>query len=63
LDFVLAFRFKLFEAMSGGASVPFAVAAVFLDNSYGKAICTAMAFVCGGFAAYRVWKHEREHCN
>jgi hypothetical protein len=60
LDFALAFRYKWFEAMSGGASVPFAFAAVFLDNSYGKAICTTMAFVCGGFAAYRVWKRERE---
>jgi hypothetical protein len=32
LDFGLAFRFKWFEAMSGGASVPFAIAVV-LDNS------------------------------
>ena len=59
-EFVLAFRRETFGAMSGGVSVPFAALAVFLDNAYAQAIFAAMAFTAVWFAAYRVWKAERE---
>jgi hypothetical protein len=58
-NFVLAFREHLFAGMSGGASVPFAALAVFLDNSYAKSNLAALAFTCAGFAGYRMWRHER----
>jgi hypothetical protein len=59
-EFVLAFREQWFAAMSGGVSVPFAVVAAFVDSKFGQAILIAMAFVAVWFAAYRVWKTERE---
>ncbi len=59
-NFGLAFRELWFAAMSGGASVPFAFLAVILDNKYAQIIFGSMAFVCAWFAAYRVWKGERE---
>jgi hypothetical protein len=59
-NFALAFREKWFAALSGSASVPFYFLAIFLDNAYAKVIAGVMAFVCSWFAAYRVWKAERE---
>jgi hypothetical protein len=61
MEFTRAFRFTWFDAMSGGASVPFMVLAAWLDSSWGKAICAALAFACGWLAAYRVWKREKEN--
>src|SRR5882672_10062573 len=46
--------------MSGGASIPFAALAVFLDNKWAQVIFAATALCCAWFAAYRVWKPERQ---
>ena len=59
-SFARAFREHLFAAMSGGFSVPFAAAAVFLDNKYAQLIFGCLAFGSAWFAAYRIWKSERE---
>jgi hypothetical protein len=59
-SFAAAFREHWFAAMSGGASVPFAVLAAYLDNASAKTLFVLAAATCSGFAAYRVWKPERE---
>lgn len=59
-SFTLAFRKHLFAAMSGGASVPFTALAVFLDNKWAQLVFAACALTCAWFAAYRVWKPERQ---
>ena len=46
--------------MSGSFSVPFAAAAVYLDNKYAQGVFAALAFSAVWFAAYRVWRFERE---
>jgi hypothetical protein len=58
-QFALSFREHWFAAMSGGASVPFVIAAVYVDNKYGQALLAICALVCAAFASYRVWKPER----
>jgi hypothetical protein len=45
--------------MSGGASVPFAIAAVFAGENYQRQLLWAAALVCFIIAAYRVWSGER----
>lgn len=59
-SFARSFREHWFAAMSGGFSVPFVFASAWLDNIYGKLILLALAFSGAWFAAYTVWKHERE---
>jgi hypothetical protein len=69
----LHFRERWFDAMSGGASVPFAALAVLATTPWGQQILPmwaqtawaqnvfwAAAVVCAWIAAYRVWKPERE---
>jgi hypothetical protein len=46
--------------MSGGASVPFTALAVFLDNALAQSVFGLCALTCVWFAAYRVWKPERD---
>jgi hypothetical protein len=46
--------------MSGGFSVPFVAAAVWFDNIYAKLIFACLAFSGALYAAYRIWKAERE---
>lgn len=60
LGFLLAFRQHWFAAMSGGFSVPFTAAAIYLQNKYAQGIFGALAFSAAWFAAYRVWKVEHE---
>lgn len=59
-SFTLAFRRELFAAMSGGASVPFVIAAVYVDNKYGQAVLALCALTCAWFAAFRLWRPERQ---
>jgi hypothetical protein len=59
-SFSLAFREHLFAALSGGASVPFSVAAAYFENTAARIVLPACALTCVWFAAYRVWKPERE---
>jgi hypothetical protein len=58
--FALALRAQWFAAMSGGFSVPFAAAAVFVDSKFGQLIFGALALGAAWLAAYRIWKAERE---
>ena len=60
MAFAQAFRKHLFAAMSGGFSVPFTALAVFVDNKYAQLIFGCLAFCAAWFAAYRIWKYERE---
>jgi hypothetical protein len=62
-EFVLALREQWFAAMSGGASVPFAALAVWVDNRYAQLIFAAMAFSCVWLSAFRVWRVERVRVN
>jgi hypothetical protein len=59
-SFALAFRKQWFAAMSGGASVPFTALAVFLDRRWAQLLFGGCAVVSTWFAAYRVWKSERQ---
>lgn len=59
-SFGAALREHWFTAMSGGVSVPFAIAAAYLDNAAAKTLLALAAITCAWFAAYRVWKPERE---
>ena len=59
-DFLLAFRGQWFAAMSGGFSVPFTALAVFLDSKYQQIIFGCLAFAAVWYAAYTIWKIERE---
>jgi hypothetical protein len=59
-SFTLAFREELFAAMSGGASVPFTIAAVYVDNKYAQALLALCALTCAWFAAFRLWRPERQ---
>jgi hypothetical protein len=59
-SFAQAFREHWFAAMSGGFSVPFTALAVFFDNKYAKGIFAALAFLGAWFAAYSVWRVERQ---
>src|SRR5882757_6324855 len=59
-SFALAFRGQWFAAMSGGFSVPFTALAVFLDNKYQQAIFGCLAFAAIWYAAYTIWRIERE---
>jgi hypothetical protein len=59
-SFTLSFREHWFAAMSGGASVPFTALAVFLDNALTQSVFGLCALTCVWFAAYRVWKPERD---
>jgi hypothetical protein len=59
-SFAQAFREHWFAAMSGGFSVPFTALAVFLDNKYAQGIFAALAFLGAWFAAYSVWRVERQ---
>jgi hypothetical protein len=58
--FVLSFRGHLFAAMSGSASVPFTIAAAFVENKFAQLLFFFCALTCAGLAAFRVWKPERE---
>jgi hypothetical protein len=68
----LHFRERWWDAMSGGASVPFAALAVLATTPWGQDalplwaqtawaqnVFWAAAVVCAWIAAYRVWKPER----
>ena len=59
-SFAQAFRGQWFAAMSGGFSVPFTALAVFLDNKYQQTIFGCLAFGAVWYAAYTIWKIERE---
>jgi hypothetical protein len=59
-SFTLAFRKHWFAAMSGGASIPFTALAVFVDNKWAQLVFACCALTCAWFAAYRVWKPERQ---
>lgn len=62
-QFVLAIREQWFAAMSGSVSVPFAILAAYMDDKGAKIVFTIFAIVSAWFAAYRVWKVEREKAN
>jgi hypothetical protein len=59
-DFLWEFRHHWFAALSGGFSVPFTIATVFAGDKFAQAIFGALAFSGLVFAAYQVWKPERE---
>ena len=58
--FFLAFGANWFTKMSGPLTVPFTIGALFAPVTWAKAICAALAIVCGGGASYAIWEHERK---
>jgi hypothetical protein len=62
-NWFLSFGNDWTELMSGGASVPFAALAVFVEDAAARAIFAVMAVVTFVFAAYRVWRAERIKVN
>src|SRR5882672_7139673 len=59
-QFLRAFGYSWATRMSGPLSVPFTLAALFVDNIFAKVLCAFLAIVCAVFAAYSIWKNERE---
>ena len=59
-DFANAVWGDYWARMSGPASVPAAVLALWLSNDIAKIAFALTAFVCAWITAYRVWKPERE---
>jgi hypothetical protein len=45
--------------MSGPASVPLTIAALYIEGPWAKAGLIVLAFICAWYAAYRVWAAER----
>lgn len=58
LQFIRAFGHSWGSLMSGVPSVPFAIAAIFVDNAYAKSIFALLAITCGVYASYAVWRAE-----
>jgi hypothetical protein len=59
-DFVVAFTARWFIAMSGGLSVPAAIAAYFVPNQIATACLSITAIVCFVAASFGVWRIERQ---
>ena len=59
--FARAFGADWGERMSGPASVPLMIAALFIPNHYIAIGTGLIGIACGIFAAYRVWSSERNH--
>jgi hypothetical protein len=58
-DFLRAFGDDWLASMSGPASVPFAIAAVFVSG-WARPSLLFLAATCIVFASFRVWKKQRE---
>ena len=58
-NFFAALRRRWFPAMSGSLSVPFTFASVYSDAKWEKLAWAILAVVCGGYAAFSVWRDER----
>lgn len=58
-SFVRAFWPNLFALMSGGPSVPAAIAALYVDPLWAKILLWITVATCLVFAAYFVWRSER----
>jgi hypothetical protein len=63
LEFLRAFLANWLEAMSGSASVPFAIAAVFVTSTAQKIILVLASIFCVLLASYIVWQKERKRNN
>jgi hypothetical protein len=59
LSFLQAFGARWFIAMSGPLTVPFAILALILETRFQKVLFGVLAGGCAFFAAYWVWKRER----
>jgi hypothetical protein len=58
--FLRAFGGRWFVAMSGPATVPFAIVALFVESTWAKTLFVLLAVMCAGFASYWVWHDERQ---
>lgn len=58
-NFVRAFWGDWATLMSGGASVPFTLIAVFVPSAPVKILLAILAICCFGWSSYRVWRTER----
>jgi hypothetical protein len=61
-EYFRAFRAQWLAAMSGSASVPFAIAGT-LAADWSQWVLLAAAIFCGGLSSFLVWKKERERAN
>ncbi|MFZ0497131.1 MAG: hypothetical protein WBE85_11340 [Methylocella sp.] len=59
-DFVRSFGDHWFAYMSGGPSVPAAIAALYFENDIAKVLLWVTAFGCVIISAYFVWRVERK---
>ena len=59
LDFLRAFTLGWFESMSGGLSIPLAIAAVLFPSGPLKALLATTAAIAFVLSAYLVWRRER----
>lgn len=57
--FLREFSGDWFGRMSGGASVPLAILALYVSSDWQKGLFGALAILCLLFSSYRVWRRER----
>src|SRR4051812_16468858 len=57
--FIRSFFIRWFVAMCGPLTVPFAVLAVFVPNTWHKISFAVLALACAAFSSYWVWRAER----
>ena len=58
--FLRAFGGRWFVAMSGPLTVPFSVAALYVDSTWARALFGLLAVTCALFTAFWLWRLERE---
>lgn len=58
-EYLRAFGANWLTAMSGGLSVPFVAAALYVSSHWQKALLGCLAVLSAGAASYRVWREER----
>jgi hypothetical protein len=56
--FVKSFSHTWVSAMSGSPTVPFAILALYLTDTYAKSLFGAMALICGVLSSYLVWNEQ-----
>lgn len=58
--FLRAFGGRWFVYMSGAPSVPFTLAALYVENTWAKTLFAVLAVLSAALACYWVWRRERE---
>lgn len=61
--FLLSFGGQWLTKMSGPFTVPFAIAALFVPQTWQKALFACLAILCAAVSSYGIWAQERRRVN